>query len=79
MEKHNPITTISKETAWQLCAEIRRENQGKWYTINGLWCWGCEKFSHRDPAKMCFANSPTYRGCAQVNARYDRQSQFSRA
>jgi hypothetical protein len=74
MEKDNPVTAIPKETAWQLCTEIRRENQGEWYTFNGLWCWGCAKFSHGDPAKMCFSNSPTYRGCTQVNALYDRQS-----
>lgn len=68
------METIPEDTAWQLCAEIRQANQGKWYTVNGLWCWGCAMFSKHDPAKMCVSNRAVYRGCAQVNARYDRSS-----
>ncbi len=67
---------IPQEIAWQLCAEIRRANRGKWYTYNGLWCWGCVTFSKNVPAKMCVSNEGGYRGCGQVNARYDRN--FSR-
>ena len=66
------MEAIPKDIAWQLCAEIRQANQGKWYTYNGLWCWGCGTFSKHDPAKMCVSNRADYRGCAQVNARYDR-------
>lgn len=68
------MAAIPEERARQLCAEIRQKNHGKWYTFNGLWCWGCVRFAKGDPAKMCFSNSQDFRGCAQVNARYDRQS-----
>jgi hypothetical protein len=64
---------IPKEKALELCLEIRQENRGKWYTSAGMMCWGCLTFSKGDPAKMCFSSQPDYRGCYQVNARYDRQ------
>jgi hypothetical protein len=65
------METISKFTAWTLCERIRSENEDQRLTFNGLWCWGCIKFAHGDPNKMCVSNTPDYRGCAQVNARYD--------
>jgi hypothetical protein len=63
--------SIPDDVALRLCEEIRQGNRGKWYTVNGLWCWGCAQFSG-EPAKRCFANpkSPGNRGCAQVNARF---------
>ena len=64
---------IPKEQALQLCAQIREENRHKWYTPAGMMCWGCVKFSKGDPAKMCVSLQPDYRGCYQVNARYDQQ------
>jgi hypothetical protein len=68
----NTTTAIPYETALRLCAAIKAENRGKWYTAGSMMCRGCVKFSKGDPAKMCFANSPDNRGCYQVNARYDR-------
>ncbi len=65
---------IPKDTAYQLCAEIRQQYGGKWYTISGLQCWGCTTFSKDDPTKMCFSNGVGYRGCNLVNARYDKRS-----
>lgn len=63
---------IPLEIALQLCAEIQQANRGKWYTSGGMMCRGCVRFSHGDPAKMCFSNRPDNRGCYQVNARYER-------
>ena len=63
-------TEIPNETALRLCQEIREENRGKWYTLNGLRCWWCSTFSS-SPEKRCFASRPDFRGCGQVNARYD--------
>ncbi|MCL5027007.1 MAG: hypothetical protein M1531_11040 [Chloroflexi bacterium] len=68
------MDAIPRETALQLCAEIRVKNQGKWYTFNGLWCWGCSRFTGGDPAKLCFSSRPDNRRCAQINARYDRRA-----
>lgn len=68
----NPIA-IPKEEALHLCAETREEHRRKPYTFGALMCWGCVKFSKGDPAKMCISSRPDYRGCYQVNARYDRQ------
>ena len=61
---------IPAEVALRLCEEIRQVNGGKWYTFNGLWCWGCARFSP-SPEKRCFAATPENRGCSQVNRRYD--------
>jgi hypothetical protein len=65
------VDAIPFPIARQFCQEIREENRGKWFTYNGLWCWGCARFS---PSldQRCFANpnSPGNRGCSQVNARY---------
>ncbi len=67
------MDAIPKDVALQLCGEIRQENRHKWYTPAAMMCWGCTTFSKRDPAKMCFSSQPDYRGCYQINARYDRQ------
>jgi hypothetical protein len=63
---------IPQAIAEQLCREIRGENRSKWYRWTAWWCWGCERFS-KGPEKMCYANHPEFRGCAQVNARYDNR------
>ncbi len=67
------MTAIPQEQAVSICEEIRRENRGKWYTVNGMWCWGCTTFTKNDPSKRCFTSQPDYRGCAQVNKRFDNQ------
>lgn len=59
---------IPKDTALQLCEEIRKEKSSKLFTQ----CWGCVKFSKGDPSKMCLSGTPDYRGCKLVNERYDR-------
>ena len=64
------MDAISRNVAVLLCAAIRLENQGKWYTLAGLQCWGCMKFSKGDPAKMCMIRQDGYRGCKLVNKRY---------
>lgn len=66
---------IPREVALRLCTEIQHENRGKWYTSGGMMCRGCVRFSHGDPAKMCFSSKPDNRGCYQVNARYERLPQ----
>jgi hypothetical protein len=73
MESVNPIP---KDTALQLCAEIRQEYGGKWYTFAGLQCWGCMFFSKGDPAKMCVSSRPDSRGCNLVNARYQQRTRL---
>ena len=65
---------IPKETARQLCVEIRQQYQGKWWTFSGMQCMGCTAASKGDLAKMCVSNASGYRGCNLVNARYDRQA-----
>jgi hypothetical protein len=64
---------IPRQVAARLCEQIRNEQRGRWYTFNGLWCWGCATFTGGDVDKRCWASSPEHRGCAQVNARYDRE------
>lgn len=74
MNVQNPANAIPKETAVQLCAEIREENRGKWWTLAGMQCWGCSTFG-KDEEHRCVASRPDYRGCNLVNARYDRRTQ----
>ena len=62
---------IPEKLAEKLCLEIEGENRGKWYTFNGLWCWGCATFSKGDPSRRCFNATPDHRGCAQVNNRFE--------
>ena len=64
---------IPQEVALQLCAEIRQQVRGKWYTSAGMRCWGCTTFTRGDPTKMCVSGKPGYRGCNLVNARFDER------
>ena len=68
-QSQNPLP---KQVALQVCAEIRQEYGGKWYTFAGLQCLGCTTASKDDPTRMCFSSRPDYRGCNLVNARFDR-------
>lgn len=65
---------IPKDTAVELCEDIRKQYQGKWWTIPGMWCLGCTLASKSDLAKRCISGAPGYRGCGLVNARYDGQT-----
>ena len=62
---------IAQETALQLCADIRQQFQGKWWTLAGIQCSFCLIFSKGDQAKMCVSSRPDFRGCNLVTARYD--------
>ena len=73
MNTLDSVQAIPKETALTLCAEIRQQYLGKWWTFAGLQCWGCVKFSQGDSAKMCVSSRPDYRGCNLVTARYARR------
>jgi len=64
---------IPKDLAIQLCAEIRQQYKGKWWTFAGMQCMGCSLASKGDLAKMCVSSAPGYRGCGLVNRRYDQQ------
>ena len=68
------ITAIPQEVAYQLCADIRQQYQGKWWTLAGMQCMGCNAATKGDMSKRCVGNAPGYRGCNLVNARYDRQA-----
>jgi hypothetical protein len=65
---------IPKDVALQLCVEIRQQYRGKWWTLPGMQCMGCNAASKGDLSKMCVSNAPGYRGCNLVNVRYDRQA-----
>jgi hypothetical protein len=63
---------IPRETALQLCADIRTQYKGKWYTLAGMQCLGCLTASKGDQAKMCVSSRPDYRGCNLVTSRHKR-------
>ncbi len=62
---------IPAGAALQLCADIRQQHQGKWWTLAGMQCTFCVYFSKGDPAKMCVSSRPDFRGCNLVTARYE--------
>ena len=64
---------IPKYVAWDLCAEIWKENRGKWYTLDGLRCWSCWITSKPTPAERSVSKQADYRGCPLVNRRYNAQ------
>jgi hypothetical protein len=67
------MDTIPRETALQLCAEIRQENRGKWYGFAHLQCCGCLTFTKGNPDQMCFNSQEGNRGCNLINKRYAQQ------
>ena len=68
------MDAIPRETALQLCAEIRGENRGKWYRFAHLQCWGCMTFAKGNPDRMCLSNQEGYRGCNLINKRHAQLS-----
>jgi hypothetical protein len=62
---------IPQDMAFQLCAEIRKKYEGKWWTLAGMQCMGCNAASKGDMCKRCVSNATGYRGCNLVNAQYD--------
>lgn len=64
------MDAIPKETALQLCAEIREEKRGKWYRLAHLQCWGCMTYGKGNPDKMCLSSPEGYGGCNLINKRY---------
>jgi len=62
---------IPDEMAGKLCDEVHDDNRGKWYTLGGLRCWGCWKFSKGDAGKRRYASKVGNRGCSQMNERWD--------
>ena len=78
MKANDDTNGIPKDVAERLCAEIRQQYGGKWYTLAGMQCGGCLRASKNDVTKRCIYARPDYRGCNLVNARYDRQPQTGR-
>ena len=70
------MDAIPREVALQLCAEIREENRGKWYSFARLQCWGCMTYGKGDPEKMCLFNQEGHGGCNLINKRYAQRSKF---
>ena len=68
------MNVIHREAALQLCAEIRKENRGKWYRFARLQCWGCMTYAKGNPDKMCLRSPEGYSGCNLINKRYVQQS-----
>ena len=64
------MDAIPYKTAIKLCEQIYNVNRHKWYTVNGLWCWGCTTFSRGNIRKRCFNNKNNNTGCGQVNRAY---------
>ena len=54
--------------------QIRQQYEGKWWTLTGMQCMGCNAATKGDMSKRCVSNAPGYRGCNLVNARYDHQA-----
>ena len=73
MAQPDSVNAVPQDVAFRLCAEIRQQYHGKWYTSAGMQCWGCVTSTKGDPDNMCVSSRPGYRGCNLVNARFDRR------
>ncbi len=73
MKQTDSVATITRDVALLLCAEIRQQYRGKWYTLAGMQCMGCLAASKGEIAKMCVSSRPDNRGCNLVNARFARR------
>ena len=62
---------IPWEEALRICERIRKENEGKVFSLSRWHCWGCITFTKGDPGKMCFSGSEGNRGCSLINRAYD--------
>jgi hypothetical protein len=65
---------IPREVALQLCAEIRDESHGKWYSSTHLQCRACTTFTKGNPDKLCLSSQEGYRGCYLINKRYAQRA-----
>ena len=63
---------LDRDTAIAICQQVQAETRGKPWSAAWWQCWGCRRFSHGDPEKMCIAAKPGYRGCELVNQRLER-------
>ncbi len=67
------VHSMPEEIASQLCAQIRRQSGGLWYTPAAVQCMGCCAASQGDLARMGPGDdAPGYLSCTEVAARYDR-------
>ena len=48
----------TKNAAFQLCAEIREQYQGKLWTYGGMHCMDSTATSNGDLTKLCVSKSP---------------------
>jgi hypothetical protein len=65
---------IPRQVALELCEQIRLDNQGRGLSFGSLMCWTCVIVSSGDAAKMYLSSDSAYRGCVQVNRRFDRRT-----
>jgi|OpeIllAssembly_1097287.scaffolds.fasta_scaffold1394588_2 hypothetical protein len=63
MTNARTIESVPQDIAYPICEALRRR---PWYTMSGLWCWGCTTFTGGEPAQRCGAVV----ACPQVVARY---------
>jgi hypothetical protein len=66
-------TAIPREAALAICEEIRAEHRARLFSLAKLQCWSCITFAKGEAEKMGLGSAPGYRGCRQVNQRYDQQ------
>ena len=72
MKQADSVAALPRDVALQLCAEIREQYRGKWYTLAGMQCMGCLAASKGEISKMCVGSRADNRGCNLVTARFDR-------
>jgi len=72
-EMERTKTDIPKDLAIQLCTEISQHYKGKWWTLAGMQCMGCNAATKGDITKRCVRSAPGYWGCNLVNTRYDKK------
>jgi hypothetical protein len=66
------VTPIQRQLALHICADIRGECHGKWWTAAGMRCTLCRFYAGGDLTSMYWSLHKGNRGCSKINLRYDR-------
>ncbi len=68
----NSGTPIQRQVVLHICADIRAECRGQWWTAAGMRCALCRFFAWGELSNMYWALEAGNRGCWKINQRFDR-------
>ncbi len=67
------MEAVPRDTAIELCQQVRQRLSGKLFSFWKWQCWGCVKFTKGEIEKMCLFNDGAFNGCGLVNKEWARR------